>query len=82
MSSQKTVTVSPRARSPQSGELWGRDVGLSTSEKSVMPAGSDFLGLEKEYLQKRNHPKTTSEIRCQENHDNARNGKSITQLAT
>lgn len=42
MSSQKTVTFSPRARSPQSGELWGRDVGLSTIEKSVMPLEVTF----------------------------------------
>lgn len=39
--------------------LWGRDGGLSTIWKSVTPAGSYFLGLEREYLQKRNHPKTT-----------------------
>jgi hypothetical protein len=58
MSSQKTVTFSPGARSPQSGELWGRGGGLSTIGKSITPAGSYFLGLERDYLQKRNHPKT------------------------
>jgi hypothetical protein len=43
MSSQKTVTFSPGARSPQSGELWGRGGGLSIIGKSITPAGSYFF---------------------------------------
>jgi hypothetical protein len=82
MSSQKTVTFSPGARSPQSGELWGRGGGLSIIGKSITPAGSYFFGIGEGLSAKTKSSKNKNEIRCQENHDNARNRKSITQHPT